>query len=172
MRLRVWEKVTDNCRRLAQMHQFQPEPFQLALACLGNGGLKAQAAWQNVQIQKFLHRELRIYDDAVKGRKLQYSSKFRRYAPIVKTGLSRALGDFDDDDEEDLESGAPKEIRQASVAGNIDDDDEEEEGVGGNATVDDEEQARLPTVPSAAHNALYGMYMLDGRSWQSALCEF
>ena len=99
MRTRSFEKIIDNSRRLAQMHQFRPDPLLIMLASLGGGGLKAQNAWMSLQLQKFIHRELRISDESVKGLKLHYVAKSGRWAPVIKIGLSRRLGD--DLDEED-----------------------------------------------------------------------
>ncbi|KAK4684844.1 general transcription factor 3C polypeptide 3 (transcription factor C subunit 4), partial [Tremellales sp. Uapishka_1] len=105
MRMRQYEKITDNCKRLAQIHQFRPEPFLIMLRALG-GGIKAQQAWAALPLQKFLHRELRIFDEAVGGYKMTYSVKAGRWTQIQKVGLSRRLGDdygLGDGDEEDEE---------------------------------------------------------------------
>ncbi len=151
MRTRSYDKICENTRRLAQMHQFRPEPFLIMLASLGSGGIKANNAWMNVQLQKFIHRELRISDDAVKGLKLHYNPPSQRYAPVIRIGLSRSLGDEIGDEPEDEDEG---------------EDDPAE------ASMDGEEapEAPLPKMAPPLLNAIYGQHMLSAKAYQSALC--
>ena len=143
IRTRSFEKIIDNSRRLAQMHQFRPEPFLIMLASLGGGGLQAQTAWMSLQLQKFIHRELRISDDSVKGLKLRYVAKSGRWMPVIKVGLSRRLGD-DVDDEDDGES---------------------ESAMVGEST----QETPLPKVASPHLNIIYGQHMISAKAYQSAL---
>jgi general transcription factor 3C polypeptide 3 (transcription factor C subunit 4) len=177
MRMRAYDKIIDNCKRLSQMHQFRAEPLLLLLGALGGGGIKAHQAWQGVAIQKFIHRELRIYDDAIKGSKLHYSAKAGRWAQRIKAGLSRPLGDvLTDDDEgqvEEAEEGertSAREMgsrRRSSMVGaeeaELDLDDDDVEGV--------EDEVPRPTVPSPNFNTIYGQIMLSNKSYQTALCR-
>ena len=160
MRTRSYDKVVDNCRRIAQLHQFRQEPFLLILGALGGGGIKASNAWQSLQLQKFLHRDLRIHDDVVRGRKVTFSAPTGRWSTVIKIGLSRRLGD------EIEENGTERE------ATNNDEDDE--------ADGDEEDEGRdilaeadivRPTVFSPKLNVLYGQIMLSTKAYQSALCE-
>ena len=153
IRTRSYEKITENSRRLAQMHQFRPEPFLIMLASLGGGGQKAHTAWMSLQLQKFIHRELRISDDAVKGLKLHWSNVNQRYTPVVRTGLSWRLGD-DVGDEPDEEEG-----------------DGEDGSVGQSMVSEKGQEATRPKVASAPLNALYGQHMLSAKAYQSALCK-
>lgn len=185
MRQRSWLVVVDNCRRLAQLHQFRPEPFLVMMGCLGTGGVAAHRAWNGRELQKFLHRELRIWDDAVQGRKLRYSARNGRWGPVNRIGLSRNLGDDmgssedegagEKDDEfqrDEVVDGEGAGLHRASVDASVEHEDgpadgEEDHAAGGEWNV----KPKLPQHNSAEYNVLYGMYMLDGRSWQSALCE-
>ena len=150
MRTRAYEKIVDNARRLAQIHQFRNEPFHICLAACGGGGSKASAALQNLQFQKFLHRELRIHDDVVKGRKLNYSAIMNRWTTVLKAGVNRMPGEEveqEDDDDDAAEEGDAQEGR------------------------DSEEAAPKPTKVSPVLNVLYGQHMLGAKAYQSALCE-
>lgn len=152
MRMKAYDKIVDNSKRLTQMHQFRAEPINLMLACLAGGGIKAHLAWQNLQIQKFLHRELRIHNDAVSGRKMHYHVGAVRWSVVVKTGLSHRLGDVVEDDDEPGDG----------------DDEDADEGSGAESAP----PVALPKKPPANFNALYGQHMLGSRGHQSSLCPF
>ncbi|GMK54381.1 hypothetical protein CspeluHIS016_0109670 [Cutaneotrichosporon spelunceum] len=197
IRMRKGEAVTENCKRLAQLHQFRPEPLLLMLAALG-GGFKGQGVWHNLALQKFLHREVRIYDEAVAGVKLRYNKRHRRWAQVLESGRSRRLGDVlhhdMDHDEDETPQGTPQ-LRKS-----LDDEDEDMhdeevdrdgegdgEGEGeGDGAGDDEDESMAPsgiadTEPhecpkpkkySPVFNTMYGQNMLTTRSYQSALFYF
>ncbi|KAL1412045.1 transcription factor TFIIIC subunit tfc4 [Vanrija albida] len=176
MRLGAYDAIVDNCKRLSQLHQFRPEPLLLMLSAMG-GGYKQQSSWQNLALQKYLHRELRIYDEAVCGVKLRYNGRVKRWAQIQTTGQSRRLGDFVDIDEEvDEAAGNSQPWRPATQE--VDEDDEADE----DADVDDapadasgvvdETEIPKPTKHSPVFNALYGQNMLTAKSYQSALFYF
>jgi len=165
--MKSFERISDNAKRLAQMHQFRPEPLLLMLSALG-GGAKQQHVWSNLALQKFLHREVRIYDEAVYGVKLRFNARHQRWAQILTTGQSRRLGDVILDDDHPSR-------RQSRGAGDHDAEDEDEE-------VDEDEQmpstgeaeeheCPKPTSHSPVFNTLYGQNMLTTKSYQSALCE-
>lgn len=63
------------------------------LGCLGGGGLRAAAAFQETTLQKFLLRELRLYDSAASGGRFHYSLPHARWAEERQTGLTARLGD-------------------------------------------------------------------------------
>ncbi|WOO80159.1 Transcription factor tau subunit sfc4 [Vanrija pseudolonga] len=186
MRLGAYDTIVDNCKRLSQLHQFRPEPILLMLSAMG-GGYKQQSSWQNLALQKFLHRELRIYDEAVCGVKLRYNSRVQRWAQIQTTGQSRRLGDFIDiDDEVDETAGKSSQPWRPGTQ-EVDEDDEPEEDEDGEAEGDGEEadasadpsgavegatEIPKPTKHSPVFNALYGQNMLTAKSYQSALFYF
>jgi general transcription factor 3C polypeptide 3 (transcription factor C subunit 4) len=135
------------------MHQFRPEPFLIMLASLCGGGQKAHNAWQNIQLQKFIHRELRITDEAAKGLKLHYKPSTQRWAPIVRIGFSRRLGDDVGDD--------PEEEEDNREDGSVMQSNDGEMG----------KEAPLPKTSSPILNAIYGQHMISARAYQSALCR-
>lgn len=162
IRLKAYDRIADNCKRLAQMHQFRPEPLLLLLSSLG-GGTKQQIVWSNLALQKFLHREVRIYDEAVYGVKLRFNKRHQRWAQILTTGQSRRLGDPVDDEQ----SRQPRNDEEEG------DEEEEEEDETGSVEVEtSEHDCPKPTTNSPVFNTLYGQNMLTTKSYQSALCEY
>lgn len=188
MRTRSYDAIADNCRRLAQLHQFRAEPFLLMLAAMGGGGLRAEAVWSKTPLSRFIHRELRLADEAVAGIKMTFNKRNRRWNQVSVVGLSRRLGDDLGDDEPEEEEGADGQSQAASRAsgpaaaadgqdasGDDDADDDDELPLGAEAGGMDAENDNgpipKPTVPSPYLNAIYGQYMLTQKSYQSALCE-
>jgi hypothetical protein len=93
-----------------------------------------------------MHRELRIWDSVLKGRKLNFNKQYGRWTLDIKTGLSDRLGDGEEDDEDDAKEDQGEERAEQEVA--------------------------LPTSLSPGLNFIYGQYMLNAKAYQSALCEF
>lgn len=183
--MRKGEAITENCKRLAQLHQFRPEPLLLMLAALG-GSLKGQGVWHNLALQKFLHREVRIYDEAVAGVKLRYNKRHRRWAQVLESGRSRRLGDVlhhdIDRDEDGTPQGTPPPRQRPDdedEEGMHDDEgdgdgegEDEDESVAPSGTADQEpHECPKPTKYSPVFNTMYGQNMLTTRSYQSALCK-
>jgi general transcription factor 3C polypeptide 3 (transcription factor C subunit 4) len=192
MRIRAYDKITDNCKRLSQMHQFRAEPLLLMLGALGGGGLKAHKAWVTLALQKFMQRELRIYDDATKGRTMHYSTKMGRWALPIQVGVSRWAFRTGKDEaappEEDDEEGEDEDDRVAAggaeasttrgassrrrgEVGDEDEDDEDEDYEAERAEGDAELDVPKPTKPSPNFNTIYGQAMLSNKSYQTSLCE-
>lgn len=167
--MRKCEAITDNCKRLAQLHQFRPEPLLLMLSALG-GGLKGQGSWHNLALQKFLHREVRIYDEAVAGVQLRYNKRHRRWAQVLESGRSRRFGDVVE--EEDEENGRQRGQDKGDDASDEDDHEaeDEEDSMAPSGTADQHECPK-PTKYSPVFNTMYGQNMLTTKSYQSALCE-
>lgn len=171
--MRKTEAITDNCKRLAQLHQFRPEPLLLMLSALG-GGTRGQGAWHNLALQKFLHREVRIYDEAVAGVKLRYNKRHRRWAQVLESGRSRRFGDLVLEGDDDNAS-TPRQRRQKKQDDDMSDEEDDEESdedesVAPSGVVDDHECPK-PTKYSPVFNTLYGQNMLTTRSYQSAMCK-
>lgn len=177
IRIKSYDRVVDHCKRIAQLHQFRMEPFLLILGALSAGGQKASAAFQVNHLQKYLHRDLEMHDDLVKGHKLVYSKKNGRWRPIVTTGVSRRLGDEDDlhdegDDDESETSAARAMVRVPEETLNDEEErDANEEGEGDSAEVEEGYYNPRPTRFSPTLNALYGQCMLSAKAYQSALCR-
>lgn len=188
IRMKAYERIADNCKRLSQMHQFRPEPLLLLLSALG-GGIKQQNVWSNLALQKFLHREVRIYDEVVCGVKLRFNKRHNRWAQILTTGQSRRLGDVigDGDDEADSAANTPAPSKSRGdggaatlndVGGGDEDEDADDEAMeaedddgDGQIDFDPSSEVPRPTKNSPTLNTLYGQNMLTTRSYQSALCE-
>lgn len=166
------------------MHQFSTEPFQIMLACLQSGGIKAHAASQANSLQKFVLRELRLYEAAASGKRFHLSIRDRRWAEEKQAGLSENLGDdvqSEDDDEDDgspVKGSKKDEAWQRGKRYEIDHD----------ATVDDPPQDELdaytaendlsgpmpkkPSIDSPMWNYMYGQLMLTARSHHTSLCKY
>ncbi|EIW71252.1 hypothetical protein TREMEDRAFT_27203, partial [Tremella mesenterica DSM 1558] len=182
MRAKAYDKIYDNCKRLAQLHQFRIEPLQLMLACLGGKGLRAAVVWQGSILQRFVHRELRIWDDAAHGLRLHYNPIWGRWAQSVKNGYSRLQWqDVDNVEEvevEEEEGGGERneDIEMEEELVEVEKDQEEMdlefdgEGLLGNEQP--QEEVPRPTKPSPGLNVLYGQHMLSAKSYQSALYYF
>jgi general transcription factor 3C polypeptide 3 (transcription factor C subunit 4) len=174
MRLRLYDRIVDNCKRLAQMHQFHMEPYLLLLNCLSQGGLEAHKAFENLQLQKFIHRELTIHDALVKGQPATYSKKMLRWTPVVKVGMSRRLGDeaFRQDGQDEGDVNGEEGYREETVQFDEEDETDElgdmdEEGEGKWAV-----DVPRPTAPIPHLNVIYALHMLSSKAYQSALCQY
>ncbi|WWD21507.1 hypothetical protein CI109_105993 [Kwoniella shandongensis] len=141
---RAYDKIVDNCKRLSQLHQFQPSPLLLLLGALTSGGLKAQAAWSTHPVQSYISREMKTHDDAVLGERLHFSAPTRRWAP--NRGLTRK--------EKDDDGWGGEEAEELGEGDNEDD-------WGG--------RPELPKRGSPYLNVLHGQQMITSRSYQSAL---
>lgn len=78
MRLGDYAAILDAGRAFIRLAQFRHEPFQLLLAALGPG-LRAVDTLGNLNLQKFLLRELRAWDYAADGRELHWNDRVARW---------------------------------------------------------------------------------------------
>jgi hypothetical protein len=161
---------------LYQLHQFRNEPLELLLAALSaaGGGMRASTAWQNLQLQKFMHREIRIWDSIIKGKKIKYSKKNGRWAQYITLGLSDRLGDKEEDESEAVQEsgeGDDEEVATAAVPQVEDGGDENDEVDVEGIEIGEDQETPLPQGASPELNFAYGQHMLSGRAHQSALCE-
>lgn len=145
---------------------------------LSQGGIKAQEAFGNDKLQKFIHRELTIYDSLVRGHKATYSTKFQRWNPVVRTGISRRLGDERLYDDDDGRADAETTVRGGSEAAPsvVDHGDVNiENRIDGGEGEKREEMWYIdvpkPTDPSPYYNSIYGLHMLSQKQYQIALCK-
>nr|XP_019047149.1 hypothetical protein I302_03756 [Kwoniella bestiolae CBS 10118]OCF26079.1 hypothetical protein I302_03756 [Kwoniella bestiolae CBS 10118] len=145
MRLRAYDKIADNCKRLAQIYQFDPSPLLLMLNCISNGGLKAMSAWGSTTVQNFVSREMKTFDDAV----LPQAMKLHYNAPTGRWAVNRG-GKFDED--------------------NAEQDEEEKEDENDNDNGEEKKKKPdLPRQPTPHWYVLHGQQMLTNKSFQSAL---
>ena len=94
--MKAYDKLVDNCRALAIIYQFNPEPFLLLQASLAAGGTKASHAWQGKTFQRFFHRQIRDHDELIRGVEATYFPRNARWVLKYRPGLSRARGDVDE----------------------------------------------------------------------------
>lgn len=181
IRTKAWDKIAENSKRLAQLHQFRPEPMLLMLSAFG-AGQKQQLAWHNVTLQKFLHRELRIYDEAVLGVKLRWNKIHQRWAQIIQAGVNRRVIDTTADVDESVrmfrtgsnQDDNGNESDEEEVDDGVDEDEGDVEGdrdIVMDAAMEDEAHPK-PHIQSPVFNTMYGQNMLTTKSYQSALCTY
>lgn len=186
--MRLYDKIIENCKRLIQMHQFRIEPLLLMNAALASGGSKAQKQYQDRTFQRFIHRELRIFEQSVRGIRLRWNGLTMRYNEITKVGWSRKLGDVSsgeeegDGDEDGDEGGsvAPtpgktkgKRSKSSERRDEVDEEEEDEED-GRYGPTGDDDQPEAPPLPkptkaSPNFNAVYGQLMLTNSAYQTSL---
>ena len=189
-RSKLYSKITFHCRKLSQAHQFRPEPLYLLQAALTGGGQSAHDEWCNLTLQRFIHREMSIYEYAIEATGMHFSHRIHRWAMPPTTGISKILGDqVDERKVEDDDDGGHQQTpvvkkkgrkSRAKAPGTLgeamDDEDPEEE----EEDVHDEEEegevehrteTKRPTTVSPAWSTLYGQYMLSSASHHGALCR-
>ncbi|WVQ98069.1 hypothetical protein IAU59_005191 [Kwoniella sp. CBS 9459] len=171
MRLRAYDKIVDNCKRLSQLHQFLPLPFLLLLGSISTGGMKAIAAWDTAAMHAYIPRELRNHIDALpsvdeKGEpeppKLHYNVSAGRWATTRPGKADRIRDEAEEEDDVAVSILARRDAQ---------DDDEGDEDERGAREKGDEETDRpdLPTKGSPYLNVLHAEMLLSSKSYQTAL---
>ena len=179
----MYAKVAYHCRKLSQANQFRPEPLFLLQSALAGGGQAAHVEWCSLTLQRFIHREMSIYEDAIDAKGMHFSHRIQRWAIPPQPGISKLLGDQVDerrmDEDDDVQVAVKKRKPRKSKAapetlGEVMDEDEEEEGdaVEEEEMVGERKEAKRPTKVSPAWSTLYGQYMLSSASHHGALCEY
>ncbi|KAJ7511160.1 hypothetical protein B0H11DRAFT_1700558 [Mycena galericulata] len=138
--------VVEQSRKLLMSHQFHNEPMRIMMASFGSG-VRPTDAFVAAAFQKYLHRELRMFDAAAnKPDSLVWSQMGKRFS----------LNSVDRD-----EAG--------------DDEEEEEKSTTAIRPVGRKKRKQCPRLPDIAkkHNpaivALYGQMCLVTKSYQSAI---
>jgi general transcription factor 3C polypeptide 3 (transcription factor C subunit 4) len=180
------------------MHQFRLEPILLLQSALQGGGTAAHQVWCTLALQRYVHRELRLYEDAIDGQGMSFSKRHQRWTVPPKIGISRLLdeehffdggerkGDEDDDaplavGRKGRKSGVEprKSVKAVSADATLGDAldeeegmEEEEEDVEGGEDEDEESRETIrPTQVSPAWCAVYGQFLLASGSHHGALCK-
>lgn len=78
MRLQDQSIIMNTARNLARMYQFKMEPFWLLQAALGSG-IRAMDSFGNLNLQKFLIREIRAWDFVANGGDAYWNDKIARW---------------------------------------------------------------------------------------------
>lgn len=194
IKLKAFDKVGENCRRLSQMHQFRIEPLLLFQAALSGGGTTAHTVWCSLNMQRFIHREMRIYEDAIDARGMHYHPARQRWMIPPKVGVSRLLDEVfedertmneDDDTPVPDEGGGgkakgagtkkkqgPRKSKAGALAEALEEEEEvDEEGQGEEEEMEAEAEMPRPKAVSPYWCTVYGQYMLASQSHHGALCE-
>ncbi|WVF69789.1 hypothetical protein IAT40_004568 [Kwoniella sp. CBS 6097] len=172
MRLRAYDKIVENCKRLSQLHQFLPLPLLLLLGSISTGGLKAIAAWDTAAMHAYIPRELRNHIDALPSTnergevtppKLHYNVTAGRWAG---SRLVKADRIKDEEDDADIDVGV-------GAAGNDGEEEEQEDERGARSKDDDGEEPDsrpdLPKKGSPYLNVLHAQMLLSSKSYQPSL---
>lgn len=78
MRLQDQPSIMNTARSLARMHQFKMEPWWLLQAALGTG-IRGMDSFGNLNLQKFLIREIRMWDYISNGGDTYWNDKLARW---------------------------------------------------------------------------------------------
>ncbi|KAJ6568937.1 hypothetical protein B0H19DRAFT_1134257 [Mycena capillaripes] len=143
--------VVEQCRKLLMAHQFHNDPFRIMMAALGSG-MSATDAFLMSTFQKFLHRELKMFDAAANNPEaLTWSMQNKRFS-------TKSIGgaEPDDDDDEDHDQQAEEE-RKPDIS------------TGGRKRQRAPRLPEIATKPNPVVLALYGQVCLIAKSYQSAM---
>ncbi|KAJ7448791.1 TPR-like protein [Mycena latifolia] len=136
--------VVEQCRKLHMSHQFHNDPMRIMVAAFGSG-LRPTDAFVASALQKYLHREMRLFDAAANSpESLVWSVMGKRFS------LKAAGGDAEPEDEEGADA-----VEQPTAGRRK-----------------KKQCPRLPeiaTIPNPVVLALYGQMCLASKSFQSAI---
>lgn len=103
MRAADHDSIVEQVRSLIRRHQFSLEALQCLPAALGSG-IKAADAFTNLNLQKFLLRELKTWNASAQSDAIRWNSRGRRWI------LPRANGSGGDDDGTSVPIPTPNKI--------------------------------------------------------------
>lgn len=133
--------VAEYARKLMTRHQFNNDALRLLLASLG-GGITSAEVFVDSALQKYLFREMSLFERAAKGE------------PATFIGKGRNRWDFNNGKPGDEEEG---DLEPTGKAGSVD--------ASNPAPV-------LATIESPAYIAAYGQISGGTRSYQTEICEY
>lgn len=170
-------------------HQFSDLALHVLVSSLGSG-LKAAESLANVNLQKFLARDIRVWEHAVKGGEMSFHALTGRWAiqrtktrkPALKTNLARKTKAKLEKEKTTLKKGGgmPATVTVGGAGDDLDDEeveedeDEDAEGEEGPGDTTPSVGKTTPVVPDKESPVLmgyFGMAMCLGRSFQSAICQ-
>lgn len=182
MRLKDYDTLLSTSRQLMRTAQFRSEPFQFFTAVLGSG-LRAVDTFGNLNLQKFLLRELRAWDVAADGKDINWNDRLAKW---IVPGKKKKMSDrevsrnineeeYEDEDEDQENRNSPDEAESES---DDEDDQDQIDHAAGLTAASGVEKIYIrhdpwpkPTKRSAILYAVYGQVMLVAKSDQSAICE-
>lgn len=146
MHERDYPTITDYARRLVTRYHMNNDALRLLLASLG-GGITAAEAFLDSSLQKFLYREMQLFEKAAKG------------DPAVFIGGGRNRWDFgpgkggnDEDGDGDASVAVPKNTAASAAASNP--------------------TPVLPTKESPVYISAYAQISGATRSYQTEICKY
>jgi hypothetical protein len=200
MRLQDQSNIMNTARNLARMYQFKMEPFWLLQAALGSG-IRSMDSFGNLNLQKFLIREIRAWDFVANGGDAYWNDKIARWIVDRKHRFfiaPRRKADKDGKSGKSITKETQKQTEEQAMEGlqlesdeddndieieNEDEDDLEDEADpdnGEGAASLQETQTREPVrhspweKPTEREPALWMMYgqaLLTAKSYQSSICK-
>ncbi|KAF9269641.1 TPR-like protein [Marasmius fiardii PR-910] len=144
--------VVEQTRKLITNNQFNNEMYRLLMASLSSG-LKPTDSFITSTLQKFIFREMKLAEAAVKNRdSLRWNPMNKRWAPItnVVQGKKGATGDDGDDGDEDEGQGSAPRGQNISEIGK-------------------DRKTPLLTKDNPLPLTLYGQMCIAAKSYQSAV---
>jgi hypothetical protein len=135
--------TVEYARKLIGRYQFSNDALRLLLASLG-GGLTAAEAFVDSALQKFLFREMTLFERAAKGEPASFVGGGRN-----RWDFGHGKGGNDEDGEADA-GGIVKATTSAAASNPF---------------------PVLPTKESPVHIAAYGQISGGTRSYQTEICE-
>ncbi|KAJ7640027.1 TPR-like protein [Mycena polygramma] len=142
--------VVEQSRKLLMAHQFHNDPLRIMVSALGSGAQPTDAFLAST-LQKFLHRELKMFDAAANNpESLVWSLQNKRFS-------TKSVGGADVEDENEEQEGAEEEERKPVIA---------------TGRRKRQRAPRLPAIAKAPNPivlALYGQMCLVAKSFQSAM---
>ncbi|KAJ7648353.1 TPR-like protein [Mycena polygramma] len=144
--------VVEQSRKLLMAHQFHNDPLRIMVSALGSGAQPTDAFLAST-LQKFLHRELKMFDAAANNpESLVWSLQNKRFSTKSVGGAESE----DEDEDEEQERAEDKERKPVIATGR-------------------RKRQRAPRLPEIAKApnpivlALYGQMCLVAKSFQSAM---
>lgn len=142
MRLRDQPNIMNTARNLARMYQFKLEPFWLLQAALGSG-IRAMDSFGNLNLQKFLIREIRVWDFVANGGDCYWNDKIARWIVPRKHRFfiaPRRKGDKDGSSDKVINKEILKQTEEQALEGlqlESDEDDNDNDNENENEDEDD-----------------------------------
>lgn len=199
MRLQDQPNIMNTARNLARMYQFKMEPFWLLQAALGSG-IRAMDSFGNLNLQKFLIREIRVWDFVANGGDCYWNDKIARWIVSRKHRFfiaPRRKGDKDGSSDKVINKEIHKQTEEQALEGlqlesdeddndidhenededDLEDDPDLETGEGPASQQDTRAREPMrhspwakPTEREPAFWLMYGQALLTAKSYQSSIC--
>lgn len=186
MRLQDQPQIVNTARNLCRSYQFKMEPWWLLQGALGTG-VRGWDSFGNLNLQKFLIREIRVWDFIANGGKAYWNDTLTRWIVSLKDRFKTSyLGKNSEKEKPDDE-----DMNQDRLDMNSDDEDnDDEDEIDDDRDADDAEAAvrsqqnpkhreplrhtpwPKPQDREPAFWLMYGQALLIGKSYQGSICTY